>query len=247
MKLLAAGVLAVVLGSWAPASAVAAPPATEVLSWRPTPTGVSARPRGLSAADLQFHHVEAFDVDHAVVPAIGPGEASTTDDGVSSADRRRGLVLGDPVDDQLHVVSTEDGERSWRSLPVDGAAAAIAEEGAFTAGGLTWRAPDTSLTSGPSAGGNAVAFRALLPGVIVRGAFTAPTASARVAARTSDGDGGDGGDGWREPVAGPPSSRSVMAWLPHAGPAAITVDRTPDGACWADGEAGRVARLGLGG
>lgn len=118
-------------------------------SWR------NVSPAGAEA--LEFRDVEAFDARHAVVLAIGEGEASrvfrTTDGGATWTesfrntdpaafydcmtffDRRHGIALGDPVDGKYRILSTADGGRSWRVLPSAGMPAAQPGEAAFAASG----------------------------------------------------------------------------------------------------------------
>ncbi|MBP2051549.1 photosystem II stability/assembly factor-like uncharacterized protein [Streptomyces griseochromogenes] len=117
------------------------------------------------AAALEFRDVEAFDARHAVVLAIGEGEASRiyrTDDGgatwtesfrntdakafydcLAFSDRRHGLAMSDPVDGRFRILSTSDGGRSWRVLPADGMPAALDGEAGFAASG------QCLVTSGP--------------------------------------------------------------------------------------------------
>ncbi|MCA6090852.1 oxidoreductase [Streptomyces sp. SCA3-4] len=109
------------------------------------------------AAGLEFRDVAAFDARHAVVLAIGEGEASRilrTDDGgttwteafrntdprafydcVTFFDRRHGIAVGDPVDGRFRVLATRDGGRSWRPTSPDGMPAALPGEAAFAASG----------------------------------------------------------------------------------------------------------------
>lgn len=109
------------------------------------------------AADLQFRDVEAFDARHAVVLAIGEGEASRvyrTEDGgttwtesfrnadarafydcMTFFDRRHGLAVSDPVDGRFRILSTSDGGRSWKVLPDHGMPAAQEGEAGFAASG----------------------------------------------------------------------------------------------------------------
>ncbi|GAB7029934.1 oxidoreductase [Streptomyces platensis subsp. malvinus] len=109
------------------------------------------------AATLEFRDIEAFDARHAVVLAIGEGEASRvfrTDDAgatwtesfrntdprafydcLTFFDRRHGIALSDPVDGRYRVLSTADGGRSWRVLPSDGMPPAQPGEAAFAASG----------------------------------------------------------------------------------------------------------------
>ncbi|WP_425444602.1 WD40/YVTN/BNR-like repeat-containing protein [Streptomyces phaeoluteigriseus] len=109
------------------------------------------------AAELQFRDVEAFDARHAVVLAIGEGEASRvyrTDDGgatwtesfrntdarafydcLTFFDRRHGLAMSDPVDGRFRILSTSDGGRSWTVLPDAGMPSALPGEAGFAASG----------------------------------------------------------------------------------------------------------------
>ncbi|MBB5937276.1 oxidoreductase [Streptomyces zagrosensis] len=118
-------------------------------SWR------NVSPPGAGA--LEFRDVEAFDGRHAVVLAIGEGEASRvfrTDDGGASwtesfrntdpaafydcmtfFDARHGIALSDPVGGKYRILSTGDGGRSWRVLPSAGMPAAQPGEAAFAASG----------------------------------------------------------------------------------------------------------------
>lgn len=117
-------------------------------------------------ADLEFRDVEAFDARHAVVLAIGEGEASRllrTDDGgrtwtetfrntdakafydcLAFFDRRHGLAVSDPVDGRFRLLSTSDGGRSWTVLPDAGMPAAQDGEAGFAASG------QCLVTSGPN-------------------------------------------------------------------------------------------------
>ncbi|MET8858892.1 oxidoreductase [Streptomyces sp. NPDC004579] len=109
------------------------------------------------AADLEFRDIEAFDARHAVVLAIGEGEASRvyrTEDGgatwtesfrntdvhafydcLTFLDRRHGLAMSDPVDGRFRILSTGDGGRTWKVLPEDGMPAAEDGEAGFAASG----------------------------------------------------------------------------------------------------------------
>ena len=100
---------------------------------------------------LDFHDVEAFDRDHAVVLAVGLGDPSRiyhTDDGGSSwrlafqnteadafydsmafFDQRHGLALSDPVGGFFRLVTTEDGGRTWRIATTKGMPPAITNDG----------------------------------------------------------------------------------------------------------------------
>jgi photosystem II stability/assembly factor-like uncharacterized protein len=104
------------------------------------------------AGDLDFRGVRALDSHTAWLMSSGPGAKSriykTADGGAHWAplytnpdaggffdalafwDARRGVVLGDPVDGQFVILTTDDGGQTWqrRKLPP-----ALANEGAFAA------------------------------------------------------------------------------------------------------------------
>ncbi|MFD7019756.1 WD40/YVTN/BNR-like repeat-containing protein [Streptomyces sp. NPDC059928] len=131
--------------------------------------------------------------------------------------------------------------------------------------GLTWTAAESTIPAGdPARGVFGLAFRDRTHGLAVGGDYRAGQSSPLAAAVT-----GDGGRGWRQAATPVAAYRSGVAWLPHSRSAALavgptgtdltrdggrtwrtvdtgsydTVDCTPDGACWASGEQGRVARL----
>jgi len=133
--------------------------------------------------------------------------------------------------------------------------------------GHTWTASDTPLASSPSAGVFAVAFRDRHTGIAIGGDYENETNGADALALS-----GDGGRTWREPVTAPAGYRSGVTYHPFlaslllaVGPTGSdvtvdggkrwyqfddggfdTVDCGWDGACWASGEKGRVARLHIG-
>ncbi|MCX5085579.1 MULTISPECIES: oxidoreductase [unclassified Streptomyces] len=131
--------------------------------------------------------------------------------------------------------------------------------------GLTWRATDVPIPAGdPARGVFGLAFRDRTHGIAVGGDYRADQASPRASATTRDG-----GRTWTASAAPVPAYRSGVSWLPHSRTSALavgptgtdltldagrtwrtvdtgsydTVDCTHDGACWASGEKGRVARL----
>ncbi|MGA5872730.1 WD40/YVTN/BNR-like repeat-containing protein [Streptomyces cinereoruber] len=131
--------------------------------------------------------------------------------------------------------------------------------------GLTWTATASPVPAGdPARGVFGLAFRDRTHGIAVGGDYRGDQPSPEAAAVTADG-----GRTWRPSAAPPPAYRSGVAWLPYGRTSALavgptgtdlttdggrtwrtvdtgsydTVDCTPDGACWASGEQGRVARL----
>ncbi len=133
--------------------------------------------------------------------------------------------------------------------------------------GLTWTVTASPIPAGdPARGVFGLAFRDRTHGIAVGGDYRKDQPSPEAAAVTADA-----GRTWRPSAAPPPAYRSGVAWLPYGRTAALavgptgtdltidggrtwrtvdtgsydTVDCTPDGSCWASGEQGRIARLGL--
>ncbi|NUT32586.1 MAG: oxidoreductase [Hamadaea sp.] len=129
--------------------------------------------------------------------------------------------------------------------------------------GLTWDVVDTGIPSGPSAGIYSLAFRDRIHGIAVGGDFAVPDAAPDGAATSRDG-----GRTWTTSASVPGEYRSGVAWTKVPGVAIavgpsgsdVTYDAgrtwhrfdetslhgvqcTADGACWASGANGRVARL----
>ena len=127
--------------------------------------------------------------------------------------------------------------------------------------GRTWSATGTPIPSGPSAGIYSLAFRDRTHGLAVGGDYAAPATAPAGAAYLR-------GKTWTVARTVPGEYRSGASWLPH-GSAALAVGPTgsdltrdggrtwthfdtgsfdavlcaADGACWASGEQGRVAKL----
>jgi photosystem II stability/assembly factor-like uncharacterized protein len=127
--------------------------------------------------------------------------------------------------------------------------------------GHSWKVVDSPLPSGASAGIYSLAFADPAHGIAVGGDYAAPTAA-------PDGSAYLAGHRWTVSKTVPGEYRSGAAWIGH-GPGALTVGPTGsdvswdggrnwksfdtgsfdavlcahDGACWASGEQGRVARL----
>lgn len=117
------------------------------------------------AGNLDFRDIQAFDEKTAVVMAAGPGAKSCiyrTEDGgaqwtlthqnkqekgffdsIAFWDRRRGIVVGDPVDGRFTILTTSNGGVTWQHLAwgpsVGGGVmpAAMEGEGAFAASGTS--------------------------------------------------------------------------------------------------------------
>ncbi len=109
------------------------------------------------AESLDFRDVEAFSADLAYLLAAGPGDQSriykTTDAGhtwslqftnkdpkgffdcMAFWNPKRGIAVGDPVNNKFELISTEDGGKTWKPIPPDDLPPAIAGEGAFAASG----------------------------------------------------------------------------------------------------------------
>jgi photosystem II stability/assembly factor-like uncharacterized protein len=133
--------------------------------------------------------------------------------------------------------------------------------------GLTWTAAASSVPAGdPAKGVFALAFRDARHGIAVGGDYRPDQASPNASAVTRDG-----GRNWHPSERPPVAYRSGAAWVAPFGSVAIAVgptgsDLTTDGghqwrtfdagsfdtvsctrdlACWAAGEKGRIARLGI--
>src|SRR6266550_5604712 len=216
---------------------------------------------------VDFRDVDAIDARTAYVLSIGNGPASriykTTDagatwtrqfksdgpkaffDAMSFWDSDHGIVIGDSIDGQFCIVTTESGGRIWKRVPASALPAALENEGAFAASGtniavvgktnawigtgagararvlrtsdrgLTWKIAETPLKAGPSAGIFSVAFRDGLHGVVVGGDYTKEKEAGDNLAVTSDG-----GVTWKLGK-GLSGYRSVVAYVPGAKPPAL--------------------------
>ena len=125
---------------------------------RTTDGGRAWQPRPIPGTqDLDFRDIQAVDERTAYVLSIGEGEKSrvykTTDgvttwslsylnqdpkgflDAIAFRDADHGLAFGDPVDGRFVVRTTEDGGRTWNSVPPEGMPPALPGEGAFAASG----------------------------------------------------------------------------------------------------------------
>ena len=211
------------------------------------------------AETLDFRDVEGVDANTAYLLSIGKGNPSrvykTTDSGAHWAlslqntdpngffdemafwNPQHGILVGDPVDGQLVVMSTEDGGARWQrqkmppALPGEGAFAAsgtgitllgdhdvwIGTGGKDAArvyhsadGGRTWTVAATPIRAdSASAGVFSLAFSDLQHGVAVGGDYSKSAETAGNIALTSDG-----GKTWTKPPGAPPNGfRSAVAYL----------------------------------
>jgi len=126
--------------------------------------------RSIAGSALDFRDIHAFDAKTAVVMSAGPGDKSRlyrTEDGgaqwtevyqnrqekgffdsIAFWDRRRGIMVGDPVDGKFTILATNNGGVTWQPIASGpGMPAAGEGEGAFAAsgtsiavqrGGLAW-------------------------------------------------------------------------------------------------------------
>jgi photosystem II stability/assembly factor-like uncharacterized protein len=213
-------------------------------------------------------------------------------DCMSFSDSRHGLALSDPVDGKFRILSTLDGGRTWSVRSNARMPVALTGEAGFAAGGeclttsgrhawfgtgagrtarifhsrdrgVSWQVSDSPLTSSPSAGVFALAFRTPLLGIAVGGDFEAPGGSSQVSA-VSYANGP-----WKTARTEPSGYRSGVSFVPRTPATAIAVGLTgsdlsydggrhwrtfdtgqfdtvscaEDGSCWASGDLGRVAVL----
>ena len=227
---------------------------------RTTDGGATWQKLTVTSDRVDFRDIDAVDARTVYVLSIGNGPASriykTTDagatwklqfmnddpkafyDAMSFWDAEHGIVLGDSIDGQFCIMTTENGGRTWVRVPATALPPAIPNEGAFAASGTniavfgknrawigtgagakarvlrthdrgrTWAIADTPLVAGPSAGIFSVAFRDAKHGVIVGGDYKKENEAVDNLALTSDG-----GVTWTL-VKGLSGFRSVVAYVP---------------------------------
>jgi photosystem II stability/assembly factor-like uncharacterized protein len=209
---------------------------------------------------VDFRDVDAINERTAYVLSIGNGPASRiykTDDAgatwtlqfknedpkaffdaMSFWDAAHGIVIGDSIEGQFCILTTENAGKSWVRVPAGALPPALPNEGAFAASGTniavlgksdawigtgaatkarvlythdrgrTWKIAETPLASGGSTGIFSVAFRDRKHGVIVGGDYTKEKEALNNLAVTSDG-----GATWK-PLKGLSGFRSVVAYVP---------------------------------
>src|SRR5258705_615085 len=214
----------------------------------------------VTADALDFRDIDAIDDRTAYVLSIGNGPASriykTTDagatwrlqfknddpkafyDAMSFWDLNHGIVIGDSINGQFCIMTTENGGRTWVRVAANDLPPALENEGAFAASGTnialfgkshawigtgagaqarvlrttdrgrTWTIAETPLIAGASAGIFSVAFRDAKHGVIVGGDYRKENEAIENLAVTSDG-----GVTWKL-VKGLSGFRSVVAYVP---------------------------------
>ncbi|HUS11928.1 MAG TPA: hypothetical protein VMZ30_15795 [Pyrinomonadaceae bacterium] len=229
---------------------------------RSTDGGATWKKLTVTTDALDFRDIDAVDAGTAYVLSIGNGTASriykTTDagatwtlqfknddpkafyDAMSFWGPHHGLVIGDSIDGQFCIMTTENGGKTWVRVPASALPPALENEGAFAAsgtnisvfgkshawigtgagakarvlrtvdGGHTWKIAETPLTAGASAGIFSVAFRDAKHGVVVGGDYRKENEAVDNLAVTSDG-----GVTWTL-VKGLTGFRSVVAYEPDA-------------------------------
>ncbi|MCM3905925.1 MAG: YCF48-related protein [Pyrinomonadaceae bacterium] len=188
---------------------------------------------------LDFRDIDAIDSQTAYLLSIGNGPLSriykTTDGGATWAlqfknddpkafydamsfwDANHGIVVGDSIDGQFCIMTTENGGQIWKRVPSSSLPPALENEGAFAASGTniavsgkthawigtgaarqarvlqttdrgrTWKVSNTPLVAGASAGIFSVAFRDTKHGVVVGGDYTKEKETVGNLAVTNDG------------------------------------------------------------
>jgi len=209
---------------------------------------------------VDFRDIDAIDARTVYVLSIGNGPASriykTTDagatwklqfknedpkafyDAMSFWDTEHGIVMGDSIDGQFCIMTTENGGSNWTRVPASALPTALPNEGAFAASGTniavfgksrawigtgagtkarvlrthdrgrTWAIAETPLIAGPFAGIFSVAFRDAKHGIVVGGDYKKENEAGDNLAVTSDG-----GVHWTL-VKGLSGFRSVVAYVP---------------------------------
>jgi photosystem II stability/assembly factor-like uncharacterized protein len=231
---------------------------------RTTDGGATWKKLVVTSDALDFRDIDAVDARTAYVLSIGNGPASriykTTDAGATWAlqfknddpkafydamsfwDRNHGIVIGDSIDGQFCIMTTENGGRTWVRVPASALPPALENEGAFAASGTnialfgkshawigtgagararvlrtadrgrTWQIAATPLVAGASAGIFSIAFRDAKHGVVVGGDYQKENEAGDNLAMTSDG-----GVTWTL-MKGLGGFHSVVAYVPAAVP-----------------------------
>jgi photosystem II stability/assembly factor-like uncharacterized protein len=234
---------------------------------RTTDGGASWKKLTVTTDALDFRDIDAVDARTAYVLSIGNGPASriykTTDagatwtlqfknddpkafyDAMSFWDRNHGIVIGDSIDGQFCIMTTEDGGRTWVRVPASALPPALENEGAFAASGTnialfgksyawigtgagtkarvlrtadrgrTWKIAETPLAAGASAGIFSVTFRDAKHGVVVGGDYKKENEAIDNLALTNDG-----GVTWT-PAKGLTGFRSVVGYVPGTAPGSL--------------------------
>ena len=212
------------------------------------------------AQQLDFRDVHGVDERTAYLLSSGPGDKSriykTVDggahwtlqftnpdpkgffDAIAFWDARHGIALGDPVDGNFVILSTDDGGENWERQP---GPAALQNEGAFAASGTclvtmgrreawfasggpgaarvfhtkdsgqTWTVSPTPMRNDTAGAGIfSLAFSDAMHGIAVGGDYNKPSDNAGNAAVTSDG-----GKTWTDREGAHPAGyRSAVAFVP---------------------------------
>ena len=216
-------------------------------NWNPRPVP--------GCKDTEFRSLHAWDAHRALVFDVSPqGRAyMTTDAGASwelvyqspvegaffnslkFADDKQGIAISDPIDEQVFVLSTEDGGLNWKRMPtlppsvqgeINFAASNTCIEYLPSGGiyivtggsrsrilssfdhGYTWSFMDTPVMTGASAGLFSVNFTNEETGVAVGGDFNEPEREGCRAIFTEDG-----GKTWQKAETIPAGYRSCVVAL----------------------------------
>jgi photosystem II stability/assembly factor-like uncharacterized protein len=256
---------------------------------RTTDGGMTWQPGVIAGAEqLDFRDVEAIDQNTALLLAAGPGDRSriykTADAGknwrllytnpdakgfldcMAFWDKRRGIVVGDPVDGSFVVLLTDDAGEHWRRVAKEKLPPALPGEGAFAAsgtcvavqgkksawfgtanaarvfrsndGGESWSVATTPMASGSESKGIfSLVFWNEKRGVAVGGDYKNPEAKEGTAAVT-----GDGGESWK--LANAPSYRSGISMRREQKRASIVLDSMTVGSAAVEGNYNAVACVG---
>lgn len=206
---------------------------------------------------LDFRDIHAFDENTAIIMSSGKGcviyktkdgckswklvyennDSTAFFDGMDFWDGKNGIAFGDPINNQLQLITTKDGGDSWQTLTPITIPETLEGEAGFAASGtgiqcvekntvfigtggaerarlfishdrgMNWEAHETPMRSGEASGIYSLCFRDSLNGVVVGGNYLDSVSTKGNCAYTNDG-----GKTWASSKIPPSGYRSCVAY-----------------------------------
>jgi len=208
-------------------------------------------------AHLDFRDIHAFNEKEAIIMSSGNGceiyklidggkvwkkvyenkQEGIFFDGMDFWDDKNGIAFSDPIDDQIYMITTNDGGNTWSKLISTTLPKTLMGEAGFAASGtgitcvggssvyigtgggensrvfmsydrgLNWNTVNTPMRTGEASGIYSMVFLDELNGVVVGGNYLDSASTDENCAITSDG-----GLTWRTPKTSPTGYRSCVAY-----------------------------------